>query len=106
MLRRSGGNLHLAMAALLPPVEFLDALGRDPGVAQPCTDAQRHEVALHALPQRVDRGQVQVIVVVVREDLTLPRFHVQQEVGNFKGTEKRDERRQAAQEAVHRGIQG
>ena len=38
--------------------------------------------------------------------LTLPRFHVQQEVGNFKGTEKRNERRQTAQEAVHRGIQG
>jgi len=38
--------------------------------------------------------------------MTLPRFHVQQEVGNFKGTENRDERRQAAQEAVHRGIQG
>ncbi|XKF33305.1 hypothetical protein P7644_09785 [Alicycliphilus denitrificans] len=39
-------------------------------------------------------------------NLTLPRFHVQQEVGNFKGTENRDKRRQAAQEAVHRGIQG
>ena len=39
-------------------------------------------------------------------NLTLPRFHVHQEVDNFKGTEKRDERRQIAQEAVHRGIQG
>ena len=39
-------------------------------------------------------------------EVTLPRFHVQQEVGNFKGTEKRNERRQTAQEAVHRGIQG
>jgi hypothetical protein len=36
--------------------------------------------------------------------MTLPRFHVQQEVDNFEGTENRNERRQAAEEAVHRGI--
>ncbi|EPD38347.1 hypothetical protein HMPREF9702_04527 [Delftia acidovorans CCUG 15835] len=53
---------------------------------------------LHQIGKLFDRPHTSI--------LTLPRFHVQQEVGNFKGTENRDERRQAAQEAVHRGIQG
>ena len=50
--------------------------------------------------------QFWALLFVLPIHLTLPRFHVQQEVGNFKGTEKRNERRQTAQEAVHRGIQG
>ena len=64
-------------------------------VGQPVNDAERAAIA-HLRDRLPDSYTL----------LTLPRFHVQQEVDNFRGTENRNERRQAAQAAVHTGIQG
>lgn len=58
----------------------------------------------HRLPAAPDL--VQRRFTPAAPNVTLPRFHVQQEVDNFRGTENRNERRQAAQEAVHTGVQG
>ena len=57
----------------LPPVELGDALGRHAHLDQPRANAQRHEVALHALRQVLDGRDVEVVVVVVREDQPLDR---------------------------------
>ena len=67
MLRRRGGHRHVAPAPLFPAVHLLDAVGGHAPFTQPRTDAERHEVAAHAVLQRRDRRHVEVVVVVVRQ---------------------------------------
>src|SRR5450830_564122 len=53
----------------------------------------------------VSRGRRGTNEAGVASKLTVPRFHVQQEVDNFWSTEKRNERWQCAQAAIHGRVQ-
>ena len=67
MLRRKTDESYTTVFALLPPVQLFDPAHSILG--KPCLETQGHEEErIVFLGEAFDRGQVQVIVVVVRDN--------------------------------------
>src|SRR5262249_59814146 len=67
VLRRNTRQRHLALDALIPPVELVDV--GDAEVREPALEAERDEELRTMLGgQPLDRRDVQMVVVVVRDE--------------------------------------
>src|SRR5262245_39954589 len=70
MLRRRGGDRHALHVGTFPPVELRDAFRREAPSLEPLTDPERGDDGRRRLRlgECEDRGPIEMIVVVVRDD--------------------------------------
>src|SRR5450830_469813 len=105
------GWRHAVAATVRPALVVVLPPGGDgrPGLHQRLepllVEALVPELAIEALDVAVLHGPPRLDQDVADAMVTVPRFHVQQEVDNFWSTEKRNERWQCAQAAIHGRVQ-